>query len=218
MRIFLCWLFMVKNICKKLVQFIVKLLHCFYPSFLRNTFKRGANILRGMWYGLELAGCGQNLSVGRSIYLLGANHIVLGENVSFGNNCVLTAWESYMGESLHPEIKIGNKCCFGEYNHITSTNKIIIGNCVLTGRWVTITDNSHGKTDIATLKEPPIDRKIYSKGPVIIGDNVWIGDKATILPNVSIGEGAIIAANAVVTKDVPAYCVVGGNPAKILKL
>lgn len=52
---------------------------------------------------------------------------------------------------------------------------------------------------------------------MIIGNNVWIGDKATILPNVSIGNGAIIAANSVVTKDVPEYCIVAGNPAKIIK-
>ncbi len=50
-----------------------------------------------------------------------------------------------------------------------------------------------------------------------IGNNVWIGDKATILPNISIGDGAVIAANAVVTKDVPAYSVVAGNPARIVK-
>ena len=52
---------------------------------------------------------------------------------------------------------------------------------------------------------------------MIIGDNVWIGDKATILPGVTIGEGAIIAANAVVTKNVPAFSVAAGNPAKIIK-
>lgn len=46
---------------------------------------------------------------------------------------------------------------------------------------------------------------------------MWIGDKATILPGVTIGDGAVIAANAVVTKDVPPHCVAGGNPARILK-
>ncbi|MDR2406844.1 MAG: sugar O-acetyltransferase, partial [Bacteroidales bacterium] len=55
-------------------------------------------------------------------------------------------------------------------------------------------------------------------GSVVIEDNVWIGDKVTILPGVHIGYGSIIGANAVVTKDVPANCVVGGNPAKIIKV
>lgn len=114
-------------------------------------------------------------------------------------------------------MRIGEECHFGAFNHITCTNKIQIGNRLLTGKWVTITDNSHGTTDLDSLHIDPIKRPIYSKGPVIIGDNVWIGDKATILPGVTIGDGAVIAANAIVTKDVPAYCVAAGNPARIIK-
>lgn len=112
---------------------------------------------------------------------------------------------------------IGNNCSFGAYNHITCANRVAIGDSLLTGKWVTITDNSHGETDKSTLEMRPQERPITSKGPVVIGNNVWIGDKATILPGVTIGDGAVIAANAVVTKDVPAYSVVGGNPAKVIK-
>lgn len=148
---------------------------------------------------------------------LGNTHISLGTNCFFGKNCIVSAWEVYNNQQFSPTILIGDNCRFGEYNHITTINKIVIGNSLLTGKWVTITDNSHGDTDIDSLKLKPINRQIISKGPVIIGDNVWIGDKATILPNVTIGDGAVIAANAVVTKDVPAYSVVAGNPAKIIK-
>ena len=63
----------------------------------------------------------------------------------------------------------------------------------------------------------PYCRPLISKGPVIIEDNVWIGEKVSIMPGVHIGFGAIIAANAVVTTDIPSYCVVGGIPAKIIK-
>ena len=62
----------------------------------------------------------------------------------------------------------------------------------------------------------PQRRPLYSKGPVIIGDNVWIGDKVTILPGVTIGNNAVIGANTVVTKDVPAYSIAVGNPCKII--
>ena len=148
--------------------------------------------------------------------------ISIGEHTSFGDWLYLTAWKEYdkvegQKQLLSPELTIGKDCHFGAFNHITCTNKIYIGNRLLTGKWVTITDNSHGTTDISTLQIDPIKRPIYSKGPVIIGDNVWIGDKATILPNVTIGDGAVIAANSVVTKDVPAYCVVAGNPARIIR-
>ena len=56
-----------------------------------------------------------------------------------------------------------------------------------------------------------------SKGEIIIGDNVWLGDRTVILSGVHIGDGAVIAANAVVTHDVPAYSVVGGVPAKKIR-
>ena len=122
-----------------------------------------------------------------------------------------------MGVSkCEPNLSIGNNCSFVAYNHITCANKITIGDSLLTGKWVTITDNSHGETDKVTLGMRPQKRPITSKGPVVIGNNVWIGDKATILPGVSIGDGAVIAANAVVTKDVPPYAIVGGVPAKVI--
>lgn len=55
------------------------------------------------------------------------------------------------------------------------------------------------------------------KGDTVVGNDVWIGQNATILPGVHIGDGAVVAANAVVAKDVPPYCIVGGNPARLLK-
>lgn len=64
---------------------------------------------------------------------------------------------------------------------------------------------------------PQLERQLVSKGEVVIGNNVWIGDKAAILAGVHIGDGAIIGANSVVAKDVPANCVVGGIPAKVLR-
>lgn len=57
----------------------------------------------------------------------------------------------------------------------------------------------------------------WTKGPIIVKDDVWIGTDALILSGVTIGQGAIIAAGSVVTKDVPAYSIVGGNPAKVIK-
>ena len=134
------------------------------------------------------------------------------------HHAIITVWTEYHGQKFKPEIHIGENAHIGEYNHITSTNKIVIGDNLLTGRWVTITDNNHGETDYATLQIPPIMRFVISKGPVIIGSNVWIGDKATILAGVTIGDGVVIAANSVVTKDVPAYCVVAGNPAVVIKI
>lgn len=63
----------------------------------------------------------------------------------------------------------------------------------------------------------PKEGELPNKGDTRIGNDVWIGYEATIMPGVNVGDGAIIASKAVVTSDVPAYSVVGGNPAKIIK-
>jgi acetyltransferase-like isoleucine patch superfamily enzyme len=123
----------------------------------------------------------------------------------------------YGNLTYDPHITIGNHTHIGDYAHITAAQEIVIGDGVLTGRFVYISDNNHGTTSIEDLSLQPADRKLNIKGPVHIGNNVWIGDKASIFSGVQIGDGAIIAANAVVTKDVPPYTVVGGVPVKILK-
>lgn len=164
--------------------------------------------------------CSNQVSFHHIDSLNGARFINIGKGSCFEKHLNLNArTPSQSKDDFYNStiIKIGSNCYFGAFNHITATNRIEIGNNILTGKFVTITDNSHGDTAFHTLQTPPINRPLYSKGPVKIGNNVWIGDKATILPNVTIGDGAVIAANAVVTNDVPAYSVAAGNPAKIVK-
>ncbi|MDX1351461.1 MAG: Vat family streptogramin A O-acetyltransferase [Thiomicrorhabdus sp.] len=66
-------------------------------------------------------------------------------------------------------------------------------------------------------KVMPKEGELPYKGDTVIGNDVWIGFEATIMPGVKVGNGAIIASHAVVTSDVPDYCVVGGNPSKVIK-
>lgn len=146
----------------------------------------------------------------------GEEYITIGDNVVFGKFVVLTAWNNHNGHVYNPDVRIGSGCNFGDYLHLTCTNGIEIGENLLTGRWVTISDNNHGTTSLDDLQIAPIKRNINSKGKIRIGNNVWIGDKATILGGIEIGDGAIIAANSVVTKDIPPFSVVGGNPAKVI--
>lgn len=150
--------------------------------------------------------------------LAGAENIQVGDGCIIGKNVQLTAWTHYMGQKYSPSIVIGNNCSIGEGSHITAIDKVEIGNNVLTGKKILITDNAHGLSDKSQLEIAPKCRPLSSKGPVIISDNVWIGEKVSILPGVRIGKGSIIAANSVVTKDVPDYAVVAGVPAKIIKM
>ncbi|MDR3704739.1 MAG: acyltransferase [Paludibacteraceae bacterium] len=161
---------------------------------------------------------GHNSDIAFPVTIRGGKYISIGKNTSIAKSATITAWDRYEGDIFNPQIVIGDGVNIGEFSHITAINKIIIGNGVLTGRWITITDNSHGKIDEKSFAVPPIKRSLYSAGAVIIEDNVWIGDKVTILPNVHIGKNAVIGANAVVTKDVPENAIVVGSPATIVKI
>ena len=157
---------------------------------------------------------GRKVVIGRNITLSGSRYIRLSDGVSIGDNVILTAWQV----SSAPCIFVGTDTAINRGCHITAANEISIGNNVVLGPYVTITDNAHGDNSYSQMELHPYKRSVISKGPVIIDDNVWIGEKATILPNVHIGFGAVIGANSVVTKDVPAYAIAVGNPAKIIKI
>lgn len=174
-------------------------------------------ILYSAWISKEFKSFGKGSIIHSFSCLIGGKYIDIGSDCSLGKNTVLTAWDSYGSDIFTPQITIGNNVSIGDDSHITAINRIEIGNNVLTGKKVTITDNSHGKSTYEMLLFSPVIRQLYSEGPVIIEDGVWIGDKVTILPNVRIGKNVIIGANAVVTKDIPANCVAGGIPAKIIK-
>ncbi len=201
----------------KIAQSLVGLFHRLSPERIKLHCRNRRQHAYSLSIARRFCTAGENVRFDHIGILEGAQYISVGSNTYFGKEVFLTAWDSYFSQRFQPEIVIGNDCHFGEWNHITAINRIEVGDGCLTGKWVTITDNSHGLTDISSLQLSPIGRNLVSKGPVVIGRNVWIGDKATILPGVTIGDGVVIAANAVVTKDVPSYCVVGGIPARIIK-
>lgn len=97
--------------------------------------------------------------------------------------------------------------------HCTVIGPVCIGSHVNLAQGITVTALNHNFSDPSRrFNEQGVDTR-----PVVIGDDVWIGANAVILPGVTIGKHVVVAAGAVVTKDVPDNCVVGGVPAKILK-
>lgn len=202
---------------RKLINLIFGYLYKVWNLKNRDSYLMYVDLLYSKWLSNGLSKVGGQFLAQKPITIKGGKYISIGTHTTISRYSVLTAWDRRKNQSFSPHISIGNNCDFGEYNHITCVNSITVGNGVLTGRWVTITDNSHGSFSPEELMISPIERNVISKGPVIIEDNVWIGDKATILPGVRIGTGVIIAANAVVTKSVPAYTMVAGNPAHVVK-
>lgn len=114
----------------------------------------------------------------------------------------------------NPSIEIGKGTQIGPYNAIAAINKILIGNNVLFGPYVHISDHSHMYQDIT---KPIMHQPAFSKGPIIIEDDCWLGFGCHILSGVTIGKHSVIGANSVVTKKVPPYSVAAGMPAKIIK-
>jgi acetyltransferase-like isoleucine patch superfamily enzyme len=165
----------------------------------------------------EFKGIGENVYLPNECIIKNPKYISIGDNFSSLNNLRIEAWDSYAGQDFSPEIIIGNNVIINTDCHIGCINRIVIGDNVLFASKVYISDHSHGEISAEALLIPPVQRKLFSKGPVIIGDNVWIGENVAILPGITIGANAIVGANAVVTRDVPANAVVGGNPARLIK-
>ena len=148
----------------------------------------------------------------------GQKQIIIGHHTGIQSHSILGCWIKYGNfQTFDPQIVIGNYCSIGEYNHITACNKVAIGDGLLTGRYVYIGDNAHGGLSWEEANVPPVKRHLTSKGEVIIGRNVWIGDKVTILAGVHIGDNVVIGANSVVTHDIPSNTMVAGIPAKLIK-
>ncbi len=99
-----------------------------------------------------------------------------------------------------------------------SRSKIVFANKIILGPNVTMMGGDHNTTEIGKYMYDVKEKLPENDLPIIIEDDVWIGTGAIILKGVRIGEGAIIAAGALVIKDVPSYAIVGGIPAKVLKM
>ncbi len=153
--------------------------------------------------------CGSNLRVRKRLDISGPGRVVIGENVlveggpfklnslyTFGRDAeILIGSNSYLNGlrvSCRKKVRIGKWCIFADVR-ITDTDQ----HSVLPNRW---------STDV------PIESR-----PVIIEDNVWVGLATIIIKGVTIGTNSVVAAGSVVTRDVPPNCVVGGNPASIIK-
>lgn len=182
-----------------------------------NWIHRIKGIAYSRWIANEFAYCGENTAFGGNNNFIGAKYASIGNSCSIGKGVVLEIYDNYRGQKFHPEFSMGSNSNIGEYGHVSCINKIKIGDNVRMGRKVFISDNVHGASQFELLDVAPNVRPLFSKGPVIIEDCVLIGEMVCIMPGVTIGKGTIIGANAVVTHDIPPYCVVGGNPAKILK-
>jgi acetyltransferase-like isoleucine patch superfamily enzyme len=116
-------------------------------------------------------------------------------------------------------IEVGNDVMVGRGAvFVASESKIIIGNKVMFGPNVTIIGGNHNTSVVGQFMYDVRDKRPDDDQDVIIEDDVWVGSGATLLKGVRVGRGSIIAAGAVVTRDVPPYTICGGAPARVLSV
>lgn len=159
----------------------------------------------------------------RSPRLLGAHGMHLGPDFHARDFLWLEAVTAYTESSttthFHPEIRIGRSARLSDNVHIACIDRVVIGDYLLCGSGVLISDHAHGSyrstgaaaSDPAT---PPGQRPLVSAGRVSIGNNVWLGDHVAVLPGSTIGDGCIVGANSVVTGEIPPGTIAVGAPAR----
>lgn len=200
-------------------------------AFLRKLknilFRNGKN--DGFLKGEQLSvGANTNISIMRAI-----SHTINTDKqiVSIGSDSFLTC--NIFIENNVGRVKIGSRTYIGS-SSIICANKIVIGDDVLISWGCTIVDNNahslismQRSNDVAMAKRNFENKETHSNlnkdwsvvdsKPIIIKDKSWIGFNSIILKGVTVGEGAVVAAGSVVTKDVPDYAIVAGNPATVIK-
>lgn len=161
---------------------------------------------------------GENLSVGSLANCISECK----DNIVIGNNCEINGVLFSYGDA---KISIGNNCFINTSTFIGAMDSITIGNSVIFATNVRVFDNNNHPTDPIQRQKMCMEGfhnelwewKYAEHKPVVIQDNVWIGEYSTVLKGVFIGKGSIVASHSVVVKDVPPYCIVAGNPAKVVK-
>lgn len=171
-------------------------LKIFFSLVMTNLFYRPARLVR------------------HPIRLRGKKNILISKGFTCGYYCRI---EAFSINNKSPTMIMGENLNIGDFCHIASLDKIEFGSNVLLGSSVFISDHDHGNSEYEDLLKTPSNRSLVS-APIIIGDNVWIGEKASILKGVKIGSNSIIGAGSIVTKDVPPYSVAVGIPAKVIKI
>jgi lipopolysaccharide O-acetyltransferase len=166
----------------------------------------------GLLFSLRIASCGANArNLGLSL-IEGGRKIEIGSNFTAGHHLRLQAICRHSGKNYTPKLHIGNNVNFNDFVHIACAQEIYIGdNCLIASK-VIITDHNH---EFLPFKVAPILRGLICN-PVIIKNNVWIGENVVILPGVTVGESAVIGANSVVNSDVPAFAIAVGAPARVI--
>lgn len=170
------------------------------------------------WMLSSKLGC-PDITIGPHCYLRGLSYMQIGRHFQVAEGLWMEAIASHQRQNDLPFIVIGNDVTISRWSHIAATHRIEIGDGVLIGSRVLITDHNHGqyKKGASDLDMPPSQRPLDQDKSVLIGKNVWLGDGVVVMPGVTIGDGSVIGANSVVTRDVPPFTIAAGAPVRMIR-
>lgn len=156
---------------------------------------------------------GENAKIHDGVYIdaLSRDGVVIGDHVVIGRNSRIECTGSI--RNIGKGIRIGDRSTFGSDCFFGAAGGIEIGTDVVAGQYVRFHSENHNFDDLDTLIK---DQGVTHEG-IKIGNNCWIGAGAVFLDGAELGDGCVVAANAVVTKKFPANSVIGGIPAKVIR-
>ena len=144
----------------------------------------------------------------------GGKHIRIGRSSTIGKHAWLGAFDSYLDQRFSPSIQIGHNVTIGNFFCATAIDRIEIKEGCLFSEFVYISDHGHGTDPDGP---PPVAQPLFSKGPVVIGANTFVGYRVSILSGVQLGKHCVVGAHSVVNKSFPDYSVIAGVPARLIK-
>lgn len=157
---------------------------------------------------------GQDALIYRPRYIDGPQYIQMGENSLIRSHGWISALDHYGTQRYTPTIRIGKNVNIGRYVCLTSIVEIVIEDGCLLSEYVYISDLAHG---LDPAQGRPIQQNLTTKGPVLIGQNSFLGYRASVLSGVQLGKHCVVGAHSVVTRSFPDYSMVAGVPARLIK-